>query len=1105
MSQNQNITPNTFSWDSSKLTEEISKNQSELEKMKTSVHENIEALKSLNTTINQLVKDIDRQSQAQSSLTKQYEEGRLAMEQYNNAIKDSNQLSEQYIENHTAAVQQQANLTAEVANTQRSIAELNTEQRALNESLAASQSQVSENESGLFNYQKALGETFTSIISGVKQMASGDTIGGFEALKGGVSGLSENFKGLFNLLKTNPWLLILDAVITYAQAMYDYNQNVRELNTEVEQLANTSGIATDELRKGATAIQETFGTDFKDAVVEQKTLMDDFGISAQAAFEAYNQGLALGGAQNEEFGNSIQKYGSTFAEMGFSAQDFINIVNSGIDLSVYSEKLPQAMANASASLQQQSRETRDVLASSFGAPFADDILGRIQSGKTSVVDGLVEITQKSKDMNLNQQQLAQLTSTIFKDAGEGAGGVLKVFDELSVAQKVNAEGLTDLQKHVINLGKLNKDLGDAKDEAFKSDSMMAFQADMETAWKYIQIIWYKTLGGITTYLEGSIKGWKLIIMNTIDLFKLIPTTFHSVMQALSQDLLQIGGLAKLAGEAISDALHGNFSGAESKFDQIKKGMSNLFANTKREIKDFSNNVGNINIKNLDTIFSQEAGAIQYQKLQDDQKTKAPTPPKAVAIPRTNKQRDITSQKDTTSNSIADETKKAMEIAKNEAQIKADAAKVELANYIATNAEKLKSDQTLNRDRLQAQKDYYDHIRTLQQQINNEEEATKVKSIERKIDEINQKKVLSQNDLNELKNLNAERENIRKEYQSKEILLNSDTEEKKKDATLKYDTQVHDQKKLARTLAFQQKILDMEKEGGQEFEIQKIQEEQRFQDQLDTWATQNQIKMDLDEDGYISDQEIQMERDDLQNQYNLAKDEEEKQRIKNQLDALDAMTKQSADTQEQIEKAKERAKLQAISDTLGQAASLFAEHTVAYKALSVAQASINTYLGVTKVLAEYPGPIGWAMAAVQVAVGLANVAKIVGIKTQAARGMMIDGPSHANGGVPIMTPDGMIEAEGGEVIINKRSSALFRDELSAINQAGGGVKFANGGILGSNLATVQNSFAKTIDFSEMANTIGQKVLEGSILGTSAGSQDGFISLSQNRKIASGANY
>ena len=85
----------------------------------------------------------------------------------------------------------------------------------------------------------------------------------------------------------------------------------------------------------------------------------------------------------------------------------------------------------------------------------------------------------------------------------------------------------------------------------------------------------------------------------------------------------------------------------------------------------------------------------------------------------------------------------------------------------------------------------------------------------------------------------------------------------------------------------------------------------------------------------------------------------------------------------------------------------------------------------------------AAAAVATATGLANVAKINAVKAQ--RGMLIQGNSHALGGVPFSV-DGQLgfEAEGGEAIINKKSTQMFRPLLSAINEAGGGVSFAKGG-------------------------------------------------------------
>lgn len=72
--------------------------------------------------------------------------------------------------------------------------------------------------------------------------------------------------------------------------------------------------------------------------------------------------------------------------------------------------------------------------------------------------------------------------------------------------------------------------------------------------------------------------------------------------------------------------------------------------------------------------------------------------------------------------------------------------------------------------------------------------------------------------------------------------------------------------------------------------------------------------------------------------------------------------------------------------------------------------------------------------------------------KAADGLLV-GKSHAEGGIKIQTPEGQIEAEGGEVIINKRSMASDEKLIcegtpkqiaSKINEYKDGVQFAEGG-------------------------------------------------------------
>ena len=64
----------------------------------------------------------------------------------------------------------------------------------------------------------------------------------------------------------------------------------------------------------------------------------------------------------------------------------------------------------------------------------------------------------------------------------------------------------------------------------------------------------------------------------------------------------------------------------------------------------------------------------------------------------------------------------------------------------------------------------------------------------------------------------------------------------------------------------------------------------------------------------------------------------------------------------------------------------------------------------------------------------------------ANGGMVHGRSHANGGEKFAVGGRVVELEGGEAVINKRSTSMFRNQLSAMNAAGGGVKFADGGLL-----------------------------------------------------------
>ena len=132
--------------------------------------------------------------------------------------------------------------------------------------------------------------------------------------------------------------------------------------------------------------------------------------------------------------------------------------------------------------------------------------------------------------------------------------------------------------------------------------------------------------------------------------------------------------------------------------------------------------------------------------------------------------------------------------------------------------------------------------------------------------------------------------------------------------------------------------------------------------------------------------------------------------------------------------------------------------------SIVQATINTFTAVTNALAVPPWFVGLALSAVALAMGMAQVSNIK--KQKYAKGGVLVGKSHNAGGIPVgMTG---IEVEGGEYVINKRSTqknmplidyinksnkAITREDLNRFYDSGKqnvkmttGSKFANGGVL-----------------------------------------------------------
>ncbi|MBQ5844246.1 MAG: hypothetical protein IIW52_05265 [Alistipes sp.] len=151
-----------------------------------------------------------------------------------------------------------------------------------------------------------------------------------------------------------------------------------------------------------------------------------------------------------------------------------------------------------------------------------------------------------------------------------------------------------------------------------------------------------------------------------------------------------------------------------------------------------------------------------------------------------------------------------------------------------------------------------------------------------------------------------------------------------------------------------------------------------------------------------------------------------------------------------------------------------------KRWNMATAFMNMALAVIKALTQLPPPVKWVEAALVTATGTAQIATIASQKY--ARGGVLRGPSHAQGGIKGYIEGQPFEVEGEETIINARSSEKYRNELSWINSDNGwGVDFA--GVRGKSNYRPQFKYARggvlgSFDFSPAAipqsNTVQQSI-------------------------------
>lgn len=209
----------------------------------------------------------------------------------------------------------------------------------------------------------------------------------------------------------------------------------------------------------------------------------------------------------------------------------------------------------------------------------------------------------------------------------------------------------------------------------------------------------------------------------------------------------------------------------------------------------------------------------------------------------------------------------------------------------------------------------------------------------------------------------------------------------------------------------------------------------FQAQADAISRNiEQIDKEIDR----SERQIQRHQNNITNYMQLAEMERGAER-----DALIQAAKDEQEVMKQKEKAEDEARKKKEKLEKEQKVAEFKAKKTNL-ANQLLQGLANTALGVTQALAQTP-PASYVMAALTGAMGAIQTGIISAQmgKLKMANGGLLDGPLHSQGGIPVGNTG--VEVEGGEYVVNRRSTAEYLPLLEAINERGRR-RYADGGQL-----------------------------------------------------------
>lgn len=203
----------------------------------------------------------------------------------------------------------------------------------------------------------------------------------------------------------------------WGDSIEDVGGAIEIVAKQLNLMADDPALAT--MTENAFRLRDVFGVEVSGSVDAVKTLMDNFGISSQQAFDMLAKGYQQGLDRSGDFLDTVGEYSVQFAEGGASAAEFFSALDTGLQGGMLgTDKAADAFKEFRVRIQDGSTLTADSLAM-IGLS-ADEITGKLADGSITVKQAW-DLVQKSllqtTDISKQFQAGVGLIGTQFEDLG----------------------------------------------------------------------------------------------------------------------------------------------------------------------------------------------------------------------------------------------------------------------------------------------------------------------------------------------------------------------------------------------------------------------------------------------------------------------------------------------------------------------------------------------------------------------------------------------------------------------------------------------------------------------------------------------------------------